>query len=116
MGESPFRERPRVLLCPRCGDVLEQISDGVHTCTRCQGAWLPVATIDRAFGTPRWPGGASAWWRRALECPACAFEGGPGAMTPTLLGDLILDRCATHGVWLDHGELGRLLGAPNVVE
>jgi Zn-finger nucleic acid-binding protein len=116
MSESPFRERPRVLLCPRCGEVLERVVDGIHTCVRCEGAWLENQTIDRAFGTQRWPGGSSAWWRRELECPACACEGVPDAMSPMLVGDMLVDRCANHGVWLDHGELGRLIGAPNVVE
>ena len=104
-------------MCPRCGDVLERVLQGVLTCTRCEGVWLANAMIDQAFGTQRWPGGASAWWRRALECPACACNGAASAMTPMLVGDrLVVDRCAAHGVWLDHGELGRLLGAPNVVE
>jgi Zn-finger nucleic acid-binding protein len=116
MGETPFRERPRVLLCPRCGEVLERISDGVHACMRCEGAWLGVSTIGRAFSDPHWPGGASAWWRRALPCPACAHESGPSDMTPTIVAELIIDRCATHGVWLDHGELGRLLGTSKIVE
>jgi Zn-finger nucleic acid-binding protein len=114
--ESPFRQRPRVLLCPRCGEVLERVTEGVQTCTRCEGAWLENQTIDRAFGTQRWPGGSSAWWRRELECPACACEGVADAMSPMLVGDLLVDRCVNHGVWLDHGELGRLIGAPNVVE
>ncbi|HEY5927606.1 MAG TPA: zf-TFIIB domain-containing protein [Kofleriaceae bacterium] len=113
---TPFREPPRLMMCPRCGDVLERVSDGVRTCTRCEGAWLANPTLDQAFGTTRWPAGASAWWRRALECPACAAEGVHDAMTPVLAGELIVDRCAAHGVWLDHGELGRLIGAPNVVE
>ena len=96
--------------------MLERVSEGVKTCTRCEGAWLANPTLDKAFGTTRWPAGASAWWRRALECPACAAEGLHDAMTPVLAGELIVDRCLTHGVWLDHGELGRLIGAPNVVE
>jgi Zn-finger nucleic acid-binding protein len=111
-----YRERPRVLLCPRCGDVLERIVEGVKTCTRCEGAWLENAMIERTFGTQRWPGGSSAWWRRELECPACACEGALDAMSPMLVGDLLVDRCPNHGVWLDHGELGRLIGAPSVVE
>jgi Zn-finger nucleic acid-binding protein len=112
MGESPFRERAHVLLCPRCGEVLERVTDGLSACTRCEGAWLANAAIERAFVTPYWPGGASAWWRRALVCPACACEGGAGAMTPMIVGELVIDRCIAHGIWLDHGELGRLLGAP----
>jgi Zn-finger nucleic acid-binding protein len=114
--ESPYRELPRVLMCPRCGDVLERVVDGVWTCTRCEGVWLTNAMIDRAFGTQRWPGGASAWWRREVDCPACAGAGEQDAMTPMLVGDLLVDRCSKHGIWLDHSELGRLIGAPSVVE
>ena len=105
-----------MLMCPRCGDVLERIADGVLTCTRCEGAWLTNAEIDRAFGTQRWPGGASAWWRREVDCPACTSAGEPDAMTPMFVGPLLVDRCIKHGIWLDHGELGRLIGAPDVVE
>jgi len=105
-----------MLMCPRCGDVLERILDGVLTCTRCEGAWMTNSVIDRAFGTQRWPGGASAWWRREVDCPACACAGEPDAMTPMLVGTLLVDRCAKHGIWLDHGELGRLIGAPDMVE
>lgn len=116
MEKSPFRDGARVLLCPRCGEVLDRVTDGLSACTRCEGAWLANAAIERAFVTPYWPGGASAWWRRALVCPACACEGGADAMTPMLVGDLLIDRCIAHGIWLDHGELGRLLGAPAASE
>jgi len=116
MTESLYRDRPNVLMCPRCGDVLERLSEGVMSCTRCEGAWLSNATIDRAFGTQRWPGGASAWWRREVDCPMCSATGEPDAMTPMLVGNLLVDRCANHGIWLDHGELGRLISAPEAIE
>jgi Zn-finger nucleic acid-binding protein len=96
--------------------MLERVVDGVLTCTRCEGTWLTNAMIDRAFGTQLWPGGASAWWRREVDCPACAAAGETDAMTAMLVDNLLVDRCVKHGVWLDHGELGRLIDAPNVVE
>ena len=45
-----------------------------------------------------------------------APSGVPDAMSPRLANDMLVDRCPNHGAWLDHGELGRLIGAPNVVE
>ena len=105
-----------MLLCPRCGEVLERVLDGVNACSRCEGVWLAEATISKAFGDPHWPPGPSAWWRRALECPACACDGITNEMSPVLTHGLLVDRCGDHGLWLDHGELGRLTGAPDIIE
>ena len=69
---APFRERPSVLLCPRCGEMLERVFDAVRTCLRCEGVWIATVTLERAFGDPKWPRGSSMWWRNALECPECA--------------------------------------------
>jgi Zn-finger nucleic acid-binding protein len=37
-------------------------------------------------------------------------------MAAVIASDTLVDRCATHGVWLDAGELGRLLNAPATEE
>jgi Zn-finger nucleic acid-binding protein len=107
---APFRERPKFLLCPRCGEMLEHAFDGVLMCLRCEGMWIAAVTVEKAFGDPRWPGGPSLWWRNELECPECAVEGAASAMNAASTGGVLFDRCPSHGLWLDRTELGRLMG------
>jgi len=107
---SPYREGPQLLLCPRCGEVLDRVFEGVAACPRCQGAWIAQATLDTAFGNPRWPVGQNLWWHNALECPECACEGTVTKMGARSSGDVMVDACVSHGLWLDQGELGRLIG------
>jgi Zn-finger nucleic acid-binding protein len=107
---APYRERPRFLLCPRCGEVLDRALEGVSTCLRCEGLWIGPATLDAAFGNPRWPNGNAMWWRNSIECPECVFEGKASVMAARMSNDVIVDQCPDHGVWLDRGELGRLMG------
>jgi len=75
-----------------------------------EGLWIGPATLDAAFGNPRWPGGQALWWRNAIDCPECAFDGKQVVMSARMSSDVIVDQCAEHGVWLDRGELGRLMG------
>lgn len=109
---APYREAPRSLGCPRCGERLEEALEGVQACTRCAGLWIENAVLEIAFGTPRWPPGASAWWRVELACPMCALEGKANDLVPFVCGDVLVDRCSDHGLWLDAGELGRLMNEP----
>lgn len=113
---SAFREAPRNIECPRCGENLTRVSAGVEACARCEGIWLPAMAVEQAFGTTMWPPGPGAWWRRELTCPACQLEGQGNVMTPIMHDNFLVDRCHVHGVWLDAGELGRLLRAPQAVE
>lgn len=83
---------------------------GVSSCPRCEGLWIAPATLDAAFGDPRWPGGNAMWWRNSIECPECTLEGKVTLMTARMSNDVIVDQCAEHGVWVDRGELGRLMG------
>src|SRR5687767_121925 len=106
---APFRERPKFLLCPRCGEMLELAFEAVLTCLRCEGIWIAAVILERAFGDPKWPRGASTWWRNALECPECASEGETQTMTAVQAGEVVVDRCASHGLWLDRTELCRLM-------
>lgn len=107
---SPYREPPRFLLCPRCAEMLDRAFEGVWPCPRCEGLWIARATLDAAFGDSRWPEGHAMWWRNAIECPECTLEGKATTMTARMSNDVIIDHCADHGVWLDRGELGRLMG------
>ncbi|HET9623291.1 MAG TPA: zf-TFIIB domain-containing protein [Kofleriaceae bacterium] len=108
---SPYREPPRYLLCPRCGELLTRALEGVSSCVRCEGLWIAPATLDAAFGNPRWPVGQTLWWRSTLDCPECAFEGKQTLMTARMANDVLVDQCPDHGLWLDRGELARLMGA-----
>ena len=100
------------MLCPRCGELLDPTFEGVSSCLRCEGLWVSPAALDAAFGDPRWPAGQTLWWRNSIECPECAFEGMTTLMTARRSSDVIVDQCPAHGIWLDRGELGRLMGAP----
>jgi len=95
---SPYREPPRQLACPRCGDLLEQVASGIHSCLACEGVWLARATLELAFADPAWPPGNNVWWRSELPCPECAFTGPASVMAARLAGDILVDRCADHGL------------------
>lgn len=107
---APFRERPAFLLCPRCGEMLDRAFESVLACPRCEGIWITPASIEKAFGSARWPDARAMWWRSAIECPQCASEGKTTLMNAAIAGDVVIDRCTKHGMWLDRGELGRLMG------
>lgn len=106
---SPYREGSLFLQCPRCAEMLDRAFEGVAVCPRCQGAWIAQATLDTAFGNPRWPPGQNVWWQDELECPECAASGTKSMMSARSSNEVMVDACATHGVWLDRGELGRLM-------
>lgn len=108
---TPYRDAQSLLHCPRCGDSLEAIRDGLAACFNCRGVWLGTAAVTLAFGTRLWTQGTNAWWKRSLVCPVCNQE-----MAAVIASDTLVDRCATHGVWLDAGELGRLLNGPATEE
>ncbi|MCW5809236.1 MAG: zf-TFIIB domain-containing protein, partial [Deltaproteobacteria bacterium] len=110
MEGSPYRERPRLLMCPRCRELLDVALNGVRQCMRCEGLWLSPRTVEIAFGSPRGPAGTSAWWRNAIECPECATEGRTTVMQARTCGEVLVDTCFEHGLWLDRGELAQLLG------
>jgi Zn-finger nucleic acid-binding protein len=106
---SPYREAPQYLQCPRCSEALDRAFTGVAVCPRCQGAWIEQATLDTAFGNPRWPPGQDVWWQDDLECPECAAVGARSKLSARSSNGVMVDACSAHGVWLDRGELGRLM-------
>lgn len=123
MGTEPYRGAPAPAgspgPCPRCpGTGLEPRTAGrlaVAMCRSCRGIWIGESAYLVLFGadedvqrlaradaaTP--PSGRSG----PAPCPACreVMEVQSGAST-----GVTLDVCARHGVWLDAGELGALLG------
>jgi Zn-finger nucleic acid-binding protein len=107
---SPVRSK--FLLCPRCGEILDPTFEGVSSCLRCEGLWISPASLDPGFGAAGWPSSELLWWRDSIECPDCTFEGKTTVMTARISSDVIVDQCPEHGLWLDRGELGRLMGVP----
>lgn len=94
--------------CPRHGDALVRHPiDGTLTwrCDRCEGLWLPGAVVQRVVGSnPHWPA-RDATEPTALRCP----DDGKGLRAVDADG-IELDWCAhCRGLWLDRGELARIL-------
>jgi Zn-finger nucleic acid-binding protein len=110
VSAGPYREAPKFLPCPRCGELLERAFEEILACLRCEGIWITPPMAGIAFQDPGWPSDAtSMWWKSALACPECALAGRPSTMTAWQAEGVVIDRCATHGLWLDRGELGRIL-------
>ena len=105
--DAPFRERPKFLLCPRCGELLEDAFASALACLRCEGMWLSSLPEDAEEARRAGPPGPR--WRDGIECPECAVGGMASAMLGGTVGDLIYDRCSTHGLWIDRTELVRLM-------
>jgi Zn-finger nucleic acid-binding protein len=108
---SPYRESPRMLLCPRCAEVLEPLGDGVSACLACAGVWLSTAAVADAFGRRQGPPGQALWWRNAVLCPVCTQAGTETLMTARQVDGTMIDLCEQHGMWLDDHELHALAGA-----
>lgn len=118
--EEVLREAP----CPRCERSMRSRAVGAFLaieCGLCGGLWLEPETLqklcERAEGDPEVEallagapepravaGGPTAAYLRCARCPE--------RMTPRNFGGhsgVVFDVCEEHGVWLDHGELERIL-------
>jgi Zn-finger nucleic acid-binding protein len=104
-----YRELPPVG-CAVCGAGMEEAEirgEPVLRCPRCGGWWMAreaLATIvHQVYGKPiellEFPDGSPV-----KACPVCSDD-----MQIVWIELLSLDQCPRHGVWLDRGELGRLL-------
>jgi Zn-finger nucleic acid-binding protein len=112
---SVYREQAgqrTVLFCPRCNELLDQVDFGVDICPRCEGFWIGSSVLELSGN--QWPGGAQVWWRREVRCPMCATQGVVTVMNARTSNDVIVDQCFAHGVWLDRGELSRVMRDPVV--
>jgi hypothetical protein len=90
-------------LCPRCGAPLH--GDARAQCAGCGGSFVGFAALLESHGgltallgmsptsTPQTP----------LRCPRCN-----DVMRAVTVTTVVLDFCATHGVWFDTRELERL--------
>ncbi|HVN74958.1 MAG TPA: zf-TFIIB domain-containing protein [Thermoanaerobaculaceae bacterium] len=109
--------------CPVCHEpliVAEREGIELDACPWCHGLWfdagelaLLAETLGRTLSVGE--GGAIAAGPTAEKprpCPRC-----DKAMEKVTLGQsprVLLDRCPSHGLWFDHGELGSLMGQMRV--
>jgi Zn-finger nucleic acid-binding protein len=116
-----------ILHCPRCSETELQFGQdsgiGVRRCPKCRGQWFQAATFDylvketakasqkigiqmlSALGTiQRKPAVDTA---SLIVCPRCLETLHRRLYAPT--ADVLVDECTKHGVWLDDGELAKIL-------
>jgi Zn-finger nucleic acid-binding protein len=92
--------------CPRCRVELVD-ARSARSCPRCRGLWVDEVTLTEMILAMLPPRPLSrlalAVLQRAdlpLPCPTCGE-----VMAPTTIHELLLDRCAKHGIWFDRQEL-----------
>lgn len=103
--------------CPICREpliVAERQSIELDVCPWCHGLWFDVGELEllagklgRSLELGETAFEPAATEEKARRCPRC-----DKAMDKVLVGvsaRLLLDRCAAHGFWFDHGELGALM-------
>jgi Zn-finger nucleic acid-binding protein len=120
-------ERPRLdsepsvaRQCPRCVEPLVVMHAGAgasaHVCTRCHGIFAPPRTWSRLWRSPdaaadlerRFPPMPGPPLTPLVTCPTCRREMERARFAAT--SDVVVDVCTHgHGIWLDAGELGRVL-------
>jgi hypothetical protein len=104
--------------CPVCREpliVAEREGIELDACPWCHGLWfdagelaLLAEKLGRALSGAEGGVAAAATTEKSRPCPRC-----DKAMEKVTLGQaprVLLDRCPSHGLWFDHGELGSLMG------
>ncbi|GDX78966.1 hypothetical protein LBMAG42_07770 [Deltaproteobacteria bacterium] len=96
--------------CPRCRLPL-RAEAGVDLCDQCGGVWFDRGELEAAIEAAP-PQGAVPAARpepavRYLPCPRCTTLMNRKAYER--ISGVTLDHCNAHGVWLDAGELDRIL-------
>lgn len=106
--------------CPRCVEPLVTMHVGAgahaHVCTRCHGIFASPRTWSRLWRVPeaaadlerRFPPKPGPSLTPLVGCPTCRAEMERARFSAT--SDVVVDVCERgHGIWLDAGELGRVL-------
>ena len=112
------------LFCPRCGEETHAIALGsthVHECSACGGLWLDPATMQKLVDAreehaavvsalaARTPTATSAPETvRYIPCPRCKKL--MNRVNFAHSSGVVIDVCKSDGVWLDRGELQRVIG------
>lgn len=117
-------EEETPLECPRCREAIQALKLGTTTareCAACGGLWLDPASLQRlsdrseerativsvlAARVPLLSIPADVV--RYIPCPRC--DKLMNRVNFAHSSGVVLDACRTHGVWLDRGELQRVLG------
>lgn len=112
------------LACPRCSEPLQGLRLGttsVHECAACGGLWIAPETLQRLCDAREEHAGfVSALEARVptkpvapdtvryIPCPRCTKL--MNRVNFAHSSGVILDVCKADGVWLDRGELQRVMG------
>lgn len=110
--------------CPRCRAELELLRLGgttLRSCTGCGGLWLEPAALQQLCDAHEQRAGVTSVLAarvptgtgspdviRYVPCPTCAKL--MNRVNFSHSSGVIVDICKQHGVWLDRGELQRVLG------
>ena len=104
--------------CPACHEpliVLEQDAVEIDYCDTCKGIWLDRGELELLFNAPQ----AATMFLETLmaandtkeslrKCPICGYQ--MDKVITSGVNAVLLDRCRRgHGLWLDQGELNRIL-------
>lgn len=110
------------LSCPRCGEGMQSLRLGgtsVHECAACGGLWIDPASLQRLCDAreehsavanalaARIPTATAPDVVRYVPCPRCAKL--MNRVNFSKSSGVIMDVCKTDGVWLDRGELQRVI-------
>jgi Zn-finger nucleic acid-binding protein len=112
------------LPCPRCRSEMQAVRVGglvLRECSGCAGVWMDGEAFERlcgdreehasvrsyVFSLTRPDEGRQPEVVRYVPCPSCKRI--MNRVNFARRSGIILDVCKAHGVWLDHGELGRLV-------
>jgi Zn-finger nucleic acid-binding protein len=116
---QPHEEPPSHRRCPRCRSFLRKQAVGpnqVERCPSCHGAWIAAAEFNELIGDidrreavrmSEPPHRHSEEQINYLACPRC-----DEIMERVNFGrtsGILVDTCKKHGIWLDRGELRRVV-------
>ncbi len=112
------------LECPRCAEEMQAINLGataVQECGACGGLWLDPQTLQvlcdareryadvgNALATRSPTATMPTDTVRYIPCPQCSTL--MNRVNFAKSSGVVVDVCKTHGVWLDRGELQRVIG------
>lgn len=110
--------------CPRCAEPMQALALGstsVHECGNCGGLWLDPTTMQKlcdardehaavvsALAARVQTAAAAPETVRYIPCPKCKKL--MNRVNFAKSSGVVIDVCKTDGVWLDRGELQRVMG------
>lgn len=117
MGACLARARRTSVDCPVCREpliVAEREGIELDVCPWCHGLWFDAGELSllseklgRSLRVSEGSLERAETSEKPRKCPRC-----DRAMDKVMLGTsprVVLDRCAGHGLWFDHGEVGSLV-------